>query len=149
MRYLARLALLVVIGLVLCVGLSHAITPSESREGRSVGSWLVHEARRADALQNCTRILFDAQQARQSIILDLLAQKLTTGEAVEQFAAVDESLVEASSEMMPYRGPRTEGEVRRQLLGWVKSALAGNPRQAAEVVRRVEEELSQPTADTH
>jgi hypothetical protein len=143
---LARLALLVVVGLVLCVGLSHAIAPSGSSEGRSAASWFLHEERRAAALQNCTRILCHAQQARHIVIRDLLAQKLTVREAAEQFADVDESLAEASSELMPYRGPRTEEEVRRQLLGWLKSELVRNPQQATEVIHQVEEELSEVSA---
>jgi hypothetical protein len=149
MRSLARLLLLVVVGLVLCFGVSHTVASSESSEGRNAASWLLQEVRRAEALHNCSRIIARAQQTKHTVISDLLAKKLTAREAVEQFAAEDESLAKESSGLpMPYCGPRTEEEVRKQLLGWVKNELVDNPQQAEEVIRQVEEELTETSADT-
>lgn len=149
MRSLVRLSLLVVVGLLLCFGVSHTIASSEGSERRNAASWLLEEVRRAEALQNCSRIIARAQEAKHTVINDLLAKKLTAREAVEQFAAEDESLAkEASGLPMPYRGPRSEEEVREQLLGWVKNELVDNPQQAEKVIRQVEEELIEASADT-
>lgn len=149
MRSLALLSLLVVVGLVLCLGVSHTVASSESSEGRNAASWLLQEVRRAEALRNCSRIITRAQQTKHTVISDLLAKKLTAREAVEQFAAEDESLAKESSGLpMPYCGPRTEEEVRQQLLEWVKNELGDNPQEAEEAVRQVEEELAETSADT-
>lgn len=149
MRSLARLSLLVFVGLVLCFGVSHTVASSESSEGRKAASWFLQEVRRAEALENCSRIITRAQQTKHTVISDLLAKKLTAREAVEQFAAEDESLAKESSGLpMSYRGPLTEEEVCHQVLEWVKNELGDNPRQAEEVVRQVEEELAETSADT-
>lgn len=149
MRSLALLSLLVVVGLVLCLGVSHTVASSESSAGRNAASWLLQEVRRAEALRNCSRIITRAQQTKHTVISDLLAKKLTAREAVEQFAAEDESLAKESSGLpMPYCGPRTEEEVRQQLLEWVKNELGDNPQEAEEAVRQVEEELAETSADT-
>ena len=149
MRYLARLALLIVVGLFLCVGFSYTVGSSGRGAGRNLGSWYLYEFRRAEALQNCSRIMCRAQEVKHTVIHALLARKLTVREAAEQFAAVDESLAEESSGLpMAYHAPQTEAEVQKQLLGWVKSELATNPRQAEEAIRRVEEELAEASTDT-
>jgi hypothetical protein len=148
MRSVVRLLLIVVVGLGLCVGVTRVVASDERSDGRSLPSWLLAELRRSEVLERRVHVMSHVLQSKRAIVTELLAEKLTAREAIDQFIAVDEESEEESPGLLrSHSRPLTEKRLEQQLIGWVKTELGEDSPRTEEVVHRLEEELcEQPSA---
>ena len=144
----STLRLLLVVGVftALYVGVSSLFASSMDGENMNLARCLLIEARRSEALQLRAAEMAQSMEMKKSIIDDLIAARLTLGEAEEKFRDAG-SMVEADRDgLLPtYRAPETEQGLCRQVLAWTASRLKDNytPKVAKQVRRRLRHELKE------
>jgi len=153
-KSLARLLLIGFVLIVFGLGVSRVFAWDEDGEIRQLASWVLHEMRRADALQQRHVEVGEAMELKRAATVEFIAGRLSLHETAEQFRAAD-ALVQDNTDglVASYCSPKTEHGVCLQVEVWVEIALdeGYTSREVEEVRCRLHAELNElfPATDHH
>jgi hypothetical protein len=144
MKQVSRVLGTVFILALLGIAVTQVFASRDKREGRSLARWLLVEMRRAEVLENRATEMSQSLQVKKEIVGDLVAERLTLREAAEQFRQADQ-LIEDDREglIADYHTPETEKGLYQQVISWAKSELSDDPRQADQIIPRLEQEMAE------
>lgn len=140
MKSALRLSLIVVVFAVLYGSVSRMLVFAADGEGYRLARWLVHEARRSEALRQRQREMGQVNNVKKAIAEEFVAGRLTFDEAAERFRSAD-ALIENDREglVAPYLVPQTEQELCQQVRAWTENVLFDKytPQKAEQVRHRL------------
>jgi hypothetical protein len=99
------------------------------------------EARRDEELQRLRRATLDRQEARRQVVQEVIARRLSLGEALAQFRELEREWPDYATPLAKVPGPRSEEERHyEQLTALVGDLLGQRPEEAAATLRRLEDD---------
>ena len=129
--------------LVLGITISQLACPLRWNGGQSPS--LAEESGREAELQQSFEALRRQRQAKRQVAEEVMAQRRSLAQAIEQFRALDREWPELRSALPTPEelGLSAEEEGGRDVLYFVQQVLADRPGEAAKVVSRLEKELQE------
>jgi hypothetical protein len=105
---------------------------------------VAEEFRRGEELDAREELALRSFRGKQAVTRELLAGRLTVGEAVEQFRALTRINDGLMKELLAaYPGSTEDEALCQSLLAWVRSQTRGDPGRRAALVARLEDEIRQ------
>lgn len=148
MKSVSRLLLTVFTLAILGVGVTQVFASRDKHQEQSLARWLLLEIRRADALDNRATEMSQSLEVKRAVVGDLVADRLTLREAAEQFRQADQSIEKDPAGLVAdYQSPQTEEELYHQVIIWAKTRLSNDPKQAEQVIPRLEKQMAEERRD--
>jgi hypothetical protein len=132
---LALLAVLVVLGIFACWR-GFAGSGDTSRD-------LAREAKRGQALEQQTSQIQRRLEAKQRVIVEVVAGRMGLAKAARRFAEINADGAEEIATAPAYLSFDVEAACSRNVLNWAGAALASDSAQAARILPALEEEYRQ------
>jgi hypothetical protein len=144
MKHVSRLLLTIAALATLGIGLTYVLARRDPYEGRSLARWLLLEIRRSAALDYRASEMSQVLEVKKAVVDDLVAERVSLREAAEQFRQANQWIEnDGTGLVVPYYPPESEEGLYQQVIAWAKQQLSDDPKQAEQVIPRLEQGMAQ------